>query len=191
MFIAASVIFRVSSSKKNFKAPFRFNCLKSTEPLQGGSWRFITQFREISGTHLINLRRMKGWLDLGATWSLWTQDHWIGNPAPEPIDQFLFFHCWYSMKTRYVIWRKPTLLTINNIINYFVCVGSRGIFQGSALKTVFSVLVFLKCIKKKHLRSNWAEQFYLVLFYPLSYSSRFWVQETAILGARMIFQVFC
>ena len=136
---------------------------------------------------MINLRRMKGLLDLGATWSLWTQDQWIGNPAPEPIDPF--FLCWYSMKTRYVIWSKPTLLTINNIINYFVCVGCRGIYQGSA--TVFSVLVFLKCIKKKHFRSNWAEQFYLVLVYPLSYSSRFRVQETAILGARMIFQAFC
>ena len=68
--------------KKNFMAPFRFNCLKSTEPLQGGSLLFISQFREIPGTHLINLGRMKDWLDLGVTWSLWTQDHWIGNPVP-------------------------------------------------------------------------------------------------------------
>ena len=64
------------------------------------------------------------------------------------------------------IWGKPTLLTIKNIINYFVCVGSRRIFQGSTLKTVFSVLFFLKCIKKNHFRSTWAEQFYLVLFLP-------------------------
>ena len=164
VFIAVNVIFRVSSSKKNFVTPFRFNCLKSTEPLQGGIFLFLTQFREISGTNLINLGRMKGWFDLGATPSLWKQGHWTGNPAPEPIDQFLFFHCWYSMKTRYVIWGKPTLLTIKNTINYFVCVGSCGIFQGSALKTVFSVLFFLKCIKKKHFRSTWAEQFCLVLF---------------------------
>ena len=52
------------------------------------------------------------------------------------------------MKERCVIWGKPTLSTIKNIINYFVCVVSRGVFQGSALKTVFSVLFFLKCIKK-------------------------------------------
>ena len=58
------------------------------------------------------------------------------------------------------------MLTIKNIINYFVCVESRGVCQGSALKTVFSVLFFLKCIKKNHFRSTWAEQFYLVLFLP-------------------------
>ena len=72
VFIGANVIFRVSSS----------NCLKSTEPLQGASLLFITKFREIPGTHLISLGRMKGWLDLGATPWLWTQDHWTGNPAP-------------------------------------------------------------------------------------------------------------
>ena len=60
------------------------------------------------------------------------------------------------MKGRYVILGALTLLTIKNIINYFVCVGSREI--------VFSVLFILKCIKKKHFRSTWAEQFYLVLF---------------------------
>ena len=35
------------------------NCLKPTEPLQGGSLLFITQFQEIPGTHLINMGRMK------------------------------------------------------------------------------------------------------------------------------------
>ena len=149
--------------QKKLMNPFRFNCLKSTEPLQGGIFLFLF-LREISGTNLINLGRMKGWFDLGATPSLWKQGHWTGNPAPEPIDQFLFFHCWYSMKARYVIWGKPTLLTIKNTINYFVRVGSCGIFQGSALKTVFSVPFFLKCIKKKHFTSTWAEQFCLLLF---------------------------
>ena len=52
------------------------------------------------------------------------------------------------MKARYVILGKPTLLTIKNIINYFVCVGARGIFQGSDIKTAFFVVFFLKCIKK-------------------------------------------
>ena len=32
-----------------------FNCLKATEPLQGGSLLFTTKFLEISATHLINL----------------------------------------------------------------------------------------------------------------------------------------
>ena len=145
--------------KKHFMAPFRFYSLKSTEPLQRGSLLFFTQFRKIPGTHLINLGRMKGWLDLGATRWFWTQDHWIGNPAIQ-----LFFRCWYSMKARYVVLGKRTLLTIKNIINYLVCVGSRGIFQGSDIKTVFSVLFFIRCIKKNHFRTTWAEQFYLVLF---------------------------
>ena len=65
-------------------------------------------------------------------------------------------------KARYVILGTLTLLTIKNIINYFMCVGSLGMFQGSALKKIFSVLFFLKWIKKKHFRSTWAEQLYLV-----------------------------
>ena len=68
------------------------------------------------------------------------------------------------MKARYVILGKSALLNIKNTINYFVCVWPRRIFQGSDIKTVFSVLFFLKCIKKKHFRSTRAEQFYLVLF---------------------------
>ena len=53
-------------------------------------------------------------------------------------------------EARYVILGTLTLSTIKNIINYFVYVGSRRIFQGSALKIFFSVLFFLKCYKKKH-----------------------------------------
>ena len=34
------------------------------EPLQGGSLLFTIKFPEIPGTHLINLGRMKGWVDL-------------------------------------------------------------------------------------------------------------------------------
>ena len=36
-----------------------FNCLKSTEPLRGGSLLFTTKFPEIPGTHLIDFGRMK------------------------------------------------------------------------------------------------------------------------------------
>ena len=78
---------------------------------------------------------------------------------------FVFFIADIQWKeARYVILGTLTLLTINDIINYFVCVGPRRIFRGSALKIVFSVLFFLNCIKEKHFRSTWAEQFYLVLF---------------------------
>ena len=42
------------------------------EPLWGGSLLFTTKFSEIPGTRFINLRRMKGWADLGATQWFWT-----------------------------------------------------------------------------------------------------------------------
>ena len=44
-------------------------------------------------THFINLRRMKGWVNLGATQSFWTRDPWIGNPAPWPLGHWLGNRC--------------------------------------------------------------------------------------------------
>ena len=52
------------------------------EPIWGGSLLFAIKFPEIPGTYFINLRRMKDWVDLGATQWFWTQDPRIGNPAP-------------------------------------------------------------------------------------------------------------
>ena len=70
-------------TKKNFTAPFLWGSTASMlEPLQEGSFLFTTKFPEIPGIHFIDLRRMKDWVDLGATHWLWTQDHWIENPAP-------------------------------------------------------------------------------------------------------------
>ena len=37
------------------------------EPLRGGNLLFTTKFLEIPATHLIDLGRVKGWVDLGAT----------------------------------------------------------------------------------------------------------------------------
>ena len=59
-----------------------FNCLKATEPLQGGSLLFTTKFPEISGTHLIDLKKTRGWVDFEATQWFWTWDPYTGNPAP-------------------------------------------------------------------------------------------------------------
>ena len=72
---------------KNFKlySPFLwagFHCLKATEPLQGDNLLFTTKCPEISGAQLINLWRMNGWVNLGATQWFWTQNPWIGNLAP-------------------------------------------------------------------------------------------------------------
>ena len=70
--------------KKTVKAPFyRWGSIASKlEPLWGGSLLFTTKLQEIPGTHFINLRRMKGWVNLGATQWFWTQDPWIGNQVP-------------------------------------------------------------------------------------------------------------
>ena len=54
------------------------------EPLWGGSLLYNTEFREIGGTHFIDLGRMKGWVDLGATQWFWIRDCLIGNLAPNP-----------------------------------------------------------------------------------------------------------
>ena len=69
-----------------FEKPIPFYWWVSTasrlELLRGGSLLFTTKFPEIPFTHCIDLRRMKGWVDLGATQWFWTRDPWIGNPAP-------------------------------------------------------------------------------------------------------------
>ena len=43
---------------------------------------FGIQFPEFPGTHFIDLGRMKGWVDFGATQWFWSRDPSIGNPAP-------------------------------------------------------------------------------------------------------------
>ena len=74
----------VRNLKKNFMIPFYGWGLTASRlgPLRGGNLLFTTKSPEISGTHFIDLWRMKGWVDLGATQWFWTQDPWIGNPVP-------------------------------------------------------------------------------------------------------------
>ena len=54
----------------------------SLEPLWGGSLLFTIKFPEIPVTHFMDLGRMKGWDNLGATQWFGAWDPWIGNPAP-------------------------------------------------------------------------------------------------------------
>ena len=42
------------------------------EPLGGDSLLFITQFQGVPGTNLIDLGRVKGWVDLWVTQWFWT-----------------------------------------------------------------------------------------------------------------------
>ena len=55
--------------KKIFMAPFYAwgSTASRLEPLRGGSLLFTTKFPYVPGAHLIDLGRMKGWVDLGAT----------------------------------------------------------------------------------------------------------------------------
>ena len=59
-----------------------FNCLKATEPRRGANSLFTTKFLKIPGNHLINLGRLKGWDNPGATKWFWTRGFWIKNPVP-------------------------------------------------------------------------------------------------------------
>ena len=45
-----------------------FNCLKGTEPLREGSLLFTTKLPKIPGAHLIDLGRIKGFVDLEPEW---------------------------------------------------------------------------------------------------------------------------
>ena len=58
-----------SHTNKNIKlyGPFiwmGFNCLKSTKPLWGDSLLLTTRSPGVHGTHTLDIRRMKGWVNL-------------------------------------------------------------------------------------------------------------------------------
>ena len=59
-----------------------FDCLRATEPPQGDSLLFTIWSPELHGAHLVDLRRMKDWVDLEAAQQFWAQDPWTGNPVP-------------------------------------------------------------------------------------------------------------
>ena len=48
----------------------------------------LKSLKEVPSIHLVNLGRMKGWVDLGTKERFRAQDPWIGNPAAWPLDKF-------------------------------------------------------------------------------------------------------
>ena len=52
-------------SKKLWLLWIEFNCVKTRKPLQGGTLLLTTKSPKVPGTHLIDLKRMKGWTDPG------------------------------------------------------------------------------------------------------------------------------
>ena len=56
--------------RNNFMTPFYgwgSNCLRATKPLWGDSFLYTAKSPDFPGTHLIDLKKMKGSVDLGAT----------------------------------------------------------------------------------------------------------------------------
>ena len=93
-----------------------FNCLKATEHYEEAVCFLPLKFPDIPGTHLINLRRMKFLVDLGATKWFWSWFPWIENPAP--WESSTYKHDWainiYQELTDRHRWKnkqkqKPTL----------------------------------------------------------------------------------
>ena len=54
-----------------------FYCLKATEPLRDECLLFNTKCPGVPGTHLVDLRMMKGQVGLGATQWFLTRNLWI------------------------------------------------------------------------------------------------------------------
>ena len=61
-----------------------FNCLKTTEEIVyflplGREFTFYHSVPRVPGTKLIDLGKMKVWVDLGVILQFWTWDPWNGN----------------------------------------------------------------------------------------------------------------
>ena len=72
------------------------------EPLRGGSLFFTTKFPETPGTHFIDLGRMKGWVDLGATQRFWT----------EKVDQRFFFKYCRIWQVKFLMFQNMKMITL-------------------------------------------------------------------------------
>ena len=94
-----------------------FICLKVTESLWRGSLLFTTKFPENPGTHLMDLRRIKGRVDIRATqWFLNTVPlNWKSSIATtRPLLQEKWFAMTYPRK------RRPTLIIGKGPKRFFV-----------------------------------------------------------------------
>ena len=66
------------------------------ELLWRGSLLFTTKFPEIPGTHFIDLRMMKDWVDPGATQWFWVPYPWIGKIMTQNAEKYLTQEfCWF------------------------------------------------------------------------------------------------
>ena len=95
------------------------------QPLQGGSLPFTTKSPEIPGTHFIDLGKMKGWVDFGAT-------RWLNNVIASSIFKFgisflllLFIGSYLKIKINIPAMFETEIEMIeklNNIITVFAAI---------------------------------------------------------------------
>ena len=83
--------------------PFYGLCSTASRPLRGGSLLFTTKFPEISGTHFVDHRRIKGWVNLGATQWFWTCLY-ACNKSTSSLTFFLT-----------ILQRNSSLVTVSNL----------------------------------------------------------------------------
>ena len=154
LFIAANVLFWVSSSKKTLWHLF-MDRVQLPKVYRATTRKQFTFYHSVLKNSWYPFDQPRKDERLTRPWSRTVVFNTVpldcGSSALTNRPVFVFPLLKFNEnEARYVILGTLTLSTIKNIINYFVYVGSRRIFQGSALKIFFSVLFFLKCIKKKH-----------------------------------------
>ena len=139
---------KLVNKKNKLYGPFLwmgFNCLR-LKPLRGGSLLFTIQFPQIPGTHFIDFRRMKGWVNLAATQWFWTRDSWIGNPAPSILESQLNLNLWPDLCVDLSILKLDYNLLVN--LNWFAMLRKvhrfmDHILQLSLIRTNLFWLAFL------------------------------------------------
>ena len=141
VFIAANVIFWVSSSKKALW-PLFMDRVQLPKVYRATTRRQFIFYHSVPKNSWYPFDQPQKDRRLTRPWShtlvFNTRPLDWGSSALTNRPVFVFSLLIFNEnEARYVILGTLTLLTIKNIINYFVCVGSRGIFQGSALKNCF------------------------------------------------------
>ena len=93
-----------------------FNYSKPKEPLKGDILLFTTKSPWVPSTHFINLEKMKGWVNLGATQWFWTQDWRSSILTTKPMPHVFCYvfslscNCLLSNTAEYSNYKKTLLL---------------------------------------------------------------------------------
>ena len=141
------------------------------QPLQGGSLLVTIQFPEIPGTHFMDLRRMKGWVDLGdsvvlntglldwessaLTTRLLLQSQIIEKLIHNHLTVFLNKHNYYTKGS----------LVFNIITQFFkLIMETPKQSRSNWHKTSIEVKSFKQKVKKFHLLRNYSRVRHFLIF---------------------------